>query len=162
MNGQRIRHLTESLEGCGAARDHAELTAGNRNSQAWNLTPDCRVQAPDLYWRQVQAVGPMEGVSSGDDLLPGTLCSQSGIYQVSHRGHRVVHKVLVRAGDRFPPCSGCGENLFASDSSSRSVSQRPCAQNVRARKAQGEASQPHRAYPRLRWMIGCSITKWLL
>ena len=51
----------------------------------------------------------MEGVSSGDDLLPGALCSQSGIYQVIHREHRETHHVLVRVGDTFPRCRGCGE-----------------------------------------------------
>ena len=51
----------------------------------------------------------MEGVSSGDDLLPGTLCSQAGIYQVIHREHRDPHNVLVRVGDMFPRCTGCGD-----------------------------------------------------
>lgn len=51
----------------------------------------------------------MEGVSSGDDLLPGALCSKSGIYQVIHLAHRETHNVLVRVGDTFPRCKGCGE-----------------------------------------------------
>lgn len=51
----------------------------------------------------------MEGVSSGDDLLPGALCSQGGIYQVIHHEHRETHNVLVRVGDTFPRCTGCGE-----------------------------------------------------
>ena len=52
----------------------------------------------------------MEGVSSGDDLLiSGALCSQSGIYQVIHREHRAPHRALVRVGDIFPRCKGCGE-----------------------------------------------------
>lgn len=53
----------------------------------------------------------MEGVSSGDDLLilPGALCSQGGIYRVIHREHREPHKALVRVGDTFPRCKGCGE-----------------------------------------------------
>jgi hypothetical protein len=51
----------------------------------------------------------MEGVSSGEDLLPGALCIQSGIYQVMHRAHRETHNVLVRTGDRFPRCNACGE-----------------------------------------------------
>jgi hypothetical protein len=52
----------------------------------------------------------MEGVSSGDDLLiSGALCSQSGIYQVIHREHRAPHRALVRVGDTFPRCKGCGE-----------------------------------------------------
>jgi hypothetical protein len=51
----------------------------------------------------------MEGVSSGDDLLPGALCSQGGIYQVMHREHRETHNALVRVGDTFPRCNECGD-----------------------------------------------------
>jgi hypothetical protein len=53
----------------------------------------------------------MEDVSSGDSLLilPGTFCSQGGIYQAIHREHRAPHRVLVRTGDTFPRCKGCGE-----------------------------------------------------
>lgn len=50
----------------------------------------------------------MEDASFGDDLLPGALCNQSGIYQVMHHAHRATHHVLVRAGDLFPRCNGCG------------------------------------------------------
>jgi hypothetical protein len=50
----------------------------------------------------------MEVVSSGDDLLPGALCTQGGIYQVIHHAHRVPHNVLVRKGDKFPRCNACG------------------------------------------------------
>ena len=53
----------------------------------------------------------MEGASSGDDLLPGARCTQSGIYQVIHRAHRPAHKVLVRTGDLFPRCNGCGAGV---------------------------------------------------
>ena len=55
----------------------------------------------------------MEGVSSGDDLLilPGALCSRGGIYQAIHRQHRAPHRVLVRTGDTFPRCKGCGESV---------------------------------------------------
>jgi predicted nucleic acid-binding Zn ribbon protein len=51
----------------------------------------------------------MEDVSSGDDLLPGELCPRSGIYQVTHRLHRVAHNVLVQKGDRFSRCNKCGD-----------------------------------------------------
>jgi hypothetical protein len=50
----------------------------------------------------------MDDARSGDDLLPGAICGQSGIYQVIHRSHRMAHKVLVRAGDQFPRCNRCG------------------------------------------------------
>lgn len=51
----------------------------------------------------------MEDASSGDDLLPGALCSQSGVYQVIHNAHRPPHKVLLRARDLFPRCKVCGD-----------------------------------------------------
>ena len=51
----------------------------------------------------------MEDASCGDDLVAGASCGQSGIYQVIHRAHRMPHKVLVRAGDRFPRCKRCGD-----------------------------------------------------
>ena len=53
----------------------------------------------------------MEGASSGDGLLilPGALCSQGGAYHAIHHEHREPHKVLVRVGDTFPRCKGCGE-----------------------------------------------------
>ncbi|MFL6387241.1 MAG: hypothetical protein ACJ71U_07110 [Terriglobales bacterium] len=51
----------------------------------------------------------MEDASCGDDLVAGAICGHSGIYQVIHREHRMAHKVLVRAGDQFPPCNQCGD-----------------------------------------------------
>lgn len=51
----------------------------------------------------------MEGASRGEEHPPGELCTRGGIYEVTHYAHRVAHKVLVRKGDRFPRCNGCGE-----------------------------------------------------
>lgn len=51
----------------------------------------------------------MEGATRGEEHPPGELCTLDGIYQVIHHAHRVAHKVLVRKGDRFPRCNGCGE-----------------------------------------------------
>lgn len=51
----------------------------------------------------------MEGATHGDDHPPGEVCTQGGIYQAIHHAHRVPHKVLVRKGDLFPRCKGCGE-----------------------------------------------------
>ena len=51
----------------------------------------------------------MEGASRAEELPPGELCTQGGIYHVIHHSHRMPHKVLVRKGDRFPRCNGCGE-----------------------------------------------------
>jgi len=50
----------------------------------------------------------MAGASRAEDLLPGELCTQGGVYQIIHHAHRVPHKALVRKGDRFPRCNGCG------------------------------------------------------
>jgi hypothetical protein len=50
----------------------------------------------------------MDGASRAEELPPGELCTQGGIYQVIHQAHRMPHKVLVRKGDYFPRCNGCG------------------------------------------------------
>ena len=50
----------------------------------------------------------MEGATRREELPPGELCTQGGIYQVIHHAHRMPHKVLVRKGDLFPRCNGCG------------------------------------------------------
>ena len=51
----------------------------------------------------------MEGASRGrEPFLLVKLCTQGGIYQVIHQAHRMPHKVLVRKGDYFPRCNGCG------------------------------------------------------
>ena len=51
----------------------------------------------------------MEGAIRGEDIPPGELCTQGGIYQVIHHAHRRPHKVLVLKGDRLPQCKGCGQ-----------------------------------------------------
>ena len=51
----------------------------------------------------------MEGATREEEHPPGELCTQGGIYQVVHHAHRAAHKVLVRKGDLFPRCNGCGE-----------------------------------------------------
>lgn len=51
----------------------------------------------------------MEGATRGEEHPPGELCTQGGIYQVIHHAHRTMHKVLIRQGDLFPRCNGCGE-----------------------------------------------------
>ena len=51
----------------------------------------------------------MKNGSHGEEFPPGELCAQDGIYQIIHHAHRVTHQVLVRKGDRFPRCNGCGE-----------------------------------------------------
>ena len=51
----------------------------------------------------------MERASRREEIPPGELCTQGGVYQVIHHAHRVIHKVLVRKGELFPRCNGCGE-----------------------------------------------------
>lgn len=51
----------------------------------------------------------MEGANLGEDLPPGGVCTQSGIYQVTHHAHRVSHNVLIHKGDWFPRCNRCGD-----------------------------------------------------
>jgi hypothetical protein len=50
----------------------------------------------------------MEGSTPGTDLKPGEICSQSGLYRVIHRAHRMPHKAVISQGDIFPSCSRCG------------------------------------------------------
>src|SRR5258708_19615265 len=41
----------------------------------------------------------------------GKKVSSSGIYRVSHRRHRLPHEVTLVAGDVFPPCARCGDQV---------------------------------------------------
>lgn len=41
----------------------------------------------------------------------GELIVQSGIYRVHHGGHRVSHYVVLIAGQEFPRCARCGEEV---------------------------------------------------
>jgi hypothetical protein len=43
-------------------------------------------------------------------LRAGELASQSGIYRVYHRAHRLPHNVYVNAGSRLPACRRCGND----------------------------------------------------
>ena len=36
---------------------------------------------------------------------------QSGIYKVTHSRHRLPHEVTLLAGELFPRCSSCGDNV---------------------------------------------------
>ena len=44
-------------------------------------------------------------------LIAGELVSQSGIYRVYHRAHRLPHSVYVNAGTRLPVCQRCGRDV---------------------------------------------------
>jgi hypothetical protein len=42
---------------------------------------------------------------------PGEQVPASGVYVVSHNGHRPEHEVTLLENDRFPPCAVCGEHV---------------------------------------------------
>lgn len=44
-------------------------------------------------------------------LTPGQPCKRSGIYRVTHLGHRFSHDVVVTAGSNFPFCKICGDRV---------------------------------------------------
>ena len=41
----------------------------------------------------------------------GLKIPQSGIYKVTHSRHRLPHEVTLLAGEVFPRCSSCGDNV---------------------------------------------------
>ena len=41
----------------------------------------------------------------------GLKIPQSGIYKVTHSRHRLPHEVTLLAGEAFPRCSRCGDNV---------------------------------------------------
>ncbi len=42
----------------------------------------------------------------------GELIPATGIYEVVHALHRASHDVTLRLGEKFPPCSRCGEDVY--------------------------------------------------
>ena len=53
----------------------------------------------------------MEGATPETEFQPGDICTQSGVYQVIHRAHRLPHKVVIAKGDTFPRCQRCGDDV---------------------------------------------------
>lgn len=48
----------------------------------------------------------------GDLFRPGDTVRESGIYEVVHHaGHRTAHEVVMVAGDFFPTCDTCSDNV---------------------------------------------------
>ena len=43
---------------------------------------------------------------------PGEAAPISGVYKVTHVSHRAPHEVLVIAGDEFPSCRTCKQEVF--------------------------------------------------
>ena len=46
-----------------------------------------------------------------DQFKSGMKIETSGIYEVFHEGHRLMHRVTVLSGGRFPKCQRCGPNV---------------------------------------------------
>ncbi len=53
----------------------------------------------------------MDGDTSATELRPGNICTNGGVYRVVHLAHRAPHTVVIRKGDLFPRCNGCGEDV---------------------------------------------------
>ncbi len=53
----------------------------------------------------------MDGDMPATELQPGKICTESGVYRVVHLAHRATHTVVIRKGDLFPRCNGCGEDV---------------------------------------------------
>ncbi len=53
-----------------------------------------------------------EGKSAAPTLYGvGEAIVQSGIYRVLHAGHRISHYVVLLAGEIFPRCARCGDQV---------------------------------------------------
>ena len=42
---------------------------------------------------------------------PGETVERSGIYRVYHNSHRLMHEATLLAGDLFPICRQCGDQV---------------------------------------------------
>lgn len=43
--------------------------------------------------------------------VPGQHVPQSGIYRVHHDSHRLMHQASLKAGEIFPCCKQCGNQI---------------------------------------------------
>ena len=44
-------------------------------------------------------------------LVVGAEVANSGVYRVTHREHRGSHEVVIHAGEFFPTCYVCGDQV---------------------------------------------------
>ena len=42
----------------------------------------------------------------------GSRVSRTGVYRITHRGHRQQHEATLRKGETFPRCSLCGDAVM--------------------------------------------------
>ncbi len=59
-------------------------------------------------------------------MMPGDVCTRTGVFRVMHYQHRVPHDVVVYFGDRFPTCHKCGtrvrfQQILSSDSTNPTI-----------------------------------------
>ena len=43
--------------------------------------------------------------------LTGTVVRETGIYSVTHRGHRPTHRATIQQGEMLPVCRICGRTV---------------------------------------------------
>ena len=53
-----------------------------------------------------------EKMSVPERFATGDTVPESGIYQVTHKDHRLPHEVTLLAGQIFPRCSKCNDRVF--------------------------------------------------
>ena len=53
----------------------------------------------------------MDSDSSKTIYKPGQVVPKAGIYRVSHAEHRLPHRASFKAGDHFPPCAKCADEV---------------------------------------------------
>lgn len=53
----------------------------------------------------------MASDSSKTVYKPGQMVPKAGIYKVSHAEHRLPHKASFKAGDQFPRCAKCADEV---------------------------------------------------
>jgi hypothetical protein len=89
-------------------RATADRTTGNPGvSSKFELPPRSpNIDATDSFRGLL-----MEGASLGPIFQPGDVCPNGGTYEVTHRAHRAPHMVVVRKGELFPRCNGCGDSV---------------------------------------------------
>ena len=46
-----------------------------------------------------------------EQFRPGESVARSAIFRVYHDSHRLMHEVTLRAGDVFPRCKQCGDQV---------------------------------------------------
>lgn len=59
----------------------------------------------------LQVYGMKEHPNSSKKFAPGESVPTSGIYRVTHDGHRLMHEATLLNNERFPVCKQCGHEV---------------------------------------------------